>query len=440
MKKLMIAFMIVVLMPQILVASTSVSFVERWGLGAAWEGTKRVAPILARTTGDVVGSKWWKVGFGWGSLALMAGCIGWETYKALGGDPASDIAAWLNKVGLRWEGNQGQKKSGSVYQPKAGSATAASVEAYKAWLKANYVPSSQSQLVYFYTSSALSLAAQQAADHTGEVWLTANVQPGATGFSCTGAYGRTSDWRTRSWCYSTTPADFETVDQWTNKTDTQMATEISTAWSNTTGDAIDKEAWVALESAVVVPAVNDDPYGLVMAGVNPVTSKTLRDTLTDAVETDINDDAQEDDTDESGTLKEILKAILALPKTIATAITNSITSLFGLSETVPSAVEESDSQETIVGQEAINTMKSNEQEVTTGFLDDLWESVNGVKSEIDLKMQALIDINGSCSVMSESVWGATVGIDFCSIDYSALRAIMLALAAICACMIVMGVL
>jgi len=69
-------------------------------------------------------------------------------------------------------------------------------------------------------------------------------------------------------------------------------------------------------------------------------------------------------------------------------------------------------------------------------LDELWNVTGGLRDDIEAKMQNLIGAGGGLCSLSFDVFGRTCYFNFCDIDMSAIRTVVVAVGIIAAMMIV----
>ena len=416
---------------------TTVQWVEKMADGV-WNGTTKVIPALVKTVGAVAGTKWWKVGMGWGSLAVLAGCIGYEGYVALyGEDPIRD---WLNSKGLFIEDGTPKQITAlgeGNYIPN--------IDAWNS--VASFLANYPGIKVYWFSTYALAAAAQG-----GNYWCTygnsmtyINSGTNQANAECVAVtrhnnthppgthtgIGR-SDIGYMAFCY---PKGSGSVANQGKKEITTAAFEdaAADAWDADNGST--EKAKKAMDKIIdaIVNAINTAPWGDIMSRVNPNTQQTTRQAVNKAVQDAI--DGGDEVADEAvGTLAQILKAIVALAKAIA----NAISELLGLDEGSVNDVPEAETNDEIIGEGVVDDQIDDEKGIMTGFLESVWDSVDGLRDTITGKINTMIGAGGSCSILSTDVYGGTFSIDFCSIDWTAWRYMILAVASIAACLIVMG--
>lgn len=419
-------------------AQVDVTEMIKIGEGRYWmPPTTRNLPVYVRTAGNVVGRNWWKVGLSWGSVVLVAGSVAIDIWKSGTGVPAIDD--WLASHGLRGSGTGFEKSSTGYagYEEANAQAAAVSVRSYCSpnGMCGMSPPGYKSDLGNYATYAEVDSAITGARNAVcGAGWTcTATEAIGAQ--KTVGSYvaNLMYIWAKDPggafhWFYGVyvtiggkgvTPI---VVTNWNTITDSQAKTEIDNKINASTGNALDKGVWEWIEQKM------KDQYdtaggGGIMDGVNPANGKTAEENLKDAIETAISGETGPDKEGE-GFLEQIY---------------NLLKSLFNTTVTDPADPGETDSTETIIGQEVIDQTITAEKEKTEGFLDDIMDSIDGLKDTVNAKITALLGAGGTCSVLSETVYGSEVSIDFCDIDWSTWRVLILAVAALAACLIVLGV-
>lgn len=424
-------------------AEVNVTEMIKIGQGRYWvPPSTRHLPVYVRTAGSVVGRNWWKAGLGWGSIAIIAGSVAIDFYKEYyGTSPISDFLAafGIRRTGSIWEAiedlNEGE------YLPNQ-----AALDSLNDTLAANGVTGTVT--VRWYSTYQIAHAAQ------------AGSFDNATGSGKNGIWGSNSNCRWDAW-YHNVGADpswhiphhkyqpfipysyngwvvfaapnnqgsVYTQGSWSSITDSQAMAKIRERWGDSDGSSsLDKAAWETIEGKIAKDLDDGNLSGAtsVLDDVNPQNSKTTKENMEDAVEDDINDETEPDD-EGTGWLEQIYKILKDFIGSI------------GLTAKNPDDVPESQTQEQIINQQQIDTDLLAEKGKTVTYLESLWDSIDGLNDVVKGKIEALLGAGGACSVLSETLYGAEVSIDFCSIDWSAFRTFIIAIGAICACLIVLGI-
>lgn len=395
------------------------------GPGRYWmPNNTRHLPVYVRTSGAVVGRNWWKVGWGWGSVVLIAGSVASDVYKDLTGE--SPIAALMDAIGIRWNGEQGQYHEGNILVPIPGGVYSQGIALIEAYMSANH-PGKPYVMKHYYTYQD-AMSAYNAYNKAGYAYLGEYFAGG----SVTGqAYVRIGIMKTLSpydavlFCCPVGNATgvLQETPNWVNKTPQQLTTIINNYWNQPAQQTdLTKEAWEKLEE-VITRALEGLADRGILSTTNPANGKTTQKNAEDATQTDINGET-EPDAEGTGFLEQIYSLLK---------------SFFNEGVDTPVIPEESDDTDTIIGQEGITSQVTAEKEKTEGFLDDLMDSVDGLRDTVNAKITALLGAGGACSAISGEVYGSTVSIDFCEIDWEPWRYLILALAALAACLIVLGI-
>jgi hypothetical protein len=425
-------------------AQVEVQELIKIGEGRYWSPPPihRNLPVYVRTAGNVVGRNWWKASLGWGSVALICGSVAMDFYEAYYGETA--IEAFLDKIGVRKSGTEWQKTNGYEYQPSdPGMLT--DIQTYLTTYNKtpNYIKWYVSEAAADAAANDITSvprmyeAAYTSAGNTRQLFTNSGIRAGYLhsqhGGNCVSYAAGVTIYLVMA--FPRGSGSVVQVPAWVNRTSGEILTDISTGWSTTAGDDIDKGAAEVIEEKIKQDLDNSNYTGStsVLDDVNPNNSKTTKENAEEAIEDDISGET-DPDTEGEGFLEQILKTIQDLPGKIVTALT----SLIGLSDPAPTYTSDPDENTTVIGEEGIETQKTTEQAETESVLDTLWDSVGGLRDTINAKITALLGAGGACSPWTETVYGSEFKLDLCVIDWSPWRAAIIALGCICACFILIG--
>jgi len=116
-----------------------------------------------------------------------------------------------------------------------------------------------------------------------------------------------------------------------------------------------------------------------------------------------------------------------------------IKDLLGLNDEAPDQTDlqyDEGENDSILSPGEIEQAKEDQLEETDSILDGLWNVTSGLRDDLNAKMQGLIVGGGGLCSLSFEVFGSTHYFDFCGIDLTAFRTVVIAVGIVAAMMIV----
>lgn len=424
--------------------AVTVSDVMAWGAGA-WQGTTRIIPSLVKISGGAAAGNFYRVAFGWPGVAAMAVCLAGQyayNHRNDTGALGDAIRAFLTLIGYRATVDGVEK----------------GVQATEGYLTPNQAALDSMPSIYGTGTPRLLLwFSNETAAHTayGTTWWHSGMQyiagaayatnagrsdislhPAHTG-ACSVGIGNNTKYIVFLFPRGSGSVTAET--SWQTKTAAQLQTDATTALSDGTVAEAEKSLWTNFESIISTALRTNDTSVL---GMTNSGGKTLDTAINEQTEAAINTDS----TPAEGSTG-VIEAINNLTNRIGDLITGAVTSMttaiqnaLGLSDTVADQTNtgiDVNENDTVIDSATIAGELNAQKAVTVGYLDALFDAITGLADRMKAKVESMVNAGSGVCSLSFSVYGQNQSLDFCSIDFSAIRAALLFVATIAAVMIIL---
>jgi hypothetical protein len=434
--------------------AVTVTDVMAWGAGA-WQGTTRVIPSLVRISGGAAAGSFYRIAFGWPGVAAMALCAAGSYMYAHRNDTGTlgdAIRSLLAQIGYRATADGVEK--GTTAGEGSLTPNAAALAVITAKIAANgYTPS---KAIWFSTYS-LAIAAWGNSPYfensTHTYYYAGNWSSGAAGYgeivrhSGAAGHAHTFPGIDQLWfgyvyfCYPNTGSGGAVTAEttWVSKTAAQMQTDAGTALADGTITDAEKNLWANLEPIFANALRTNDTSIL---GLSNGAGKTLDQVINEQSEAAINTDSTlaEESTGVIEAINNLTNRIGDLITGAVTSMTTAIQNALGLSDTVADQTNtgiDVNENDTVIDSATIAGELNAQKAVTTGYLDSLFDSITGLADRMKTKVESMVNAGSGVCSLSFSVYGQNQSLDFCSIDFSAIRAALLFVATIAAVMIIL---
>lgn len=430
--------------------AVTVTSVLAWGSGQ-WTGSTRIIPSLVRVVGGPTAGAFYRTAFPIAGIVIMAGSfLGQYAYDHFDDQTqfGAAVRALAAQVGYRKESGQLQK--GSPAGEGSLTPNAAALNSVQTFINSVGSP----KTVHWFSTYALAAAA-----HGTNYWCSyggamtyinsgtnqANAEivavtrhnvthpPGThTGIGETG-------YMYMIFAYPKGSGSVTAETQWTNKTPAQMAADLATALGDGTLTDTEKSLWSTLENEIARAILDSD--GGILGLVNPVNSKTLDQNIKEQTEAAINADSTPAESDTG-----IIDAITSLPQRIVDAISvlitetlNTVKSWIGVEDEVADVsqqdIDEAEN-DNVIDTSVITGEVDAAKTQTEGYLDALFTSISGLSTRMKDKVESMVNVGSGVCSLSFSSYGQTAVLDFCSIDFTVIKAAILFVATVAAAMII----
>lgn len=434
--------------------AVTVDKVIAWGAGA-WSGTSRIIPSLVKIAGGQAAGNFYRVAFGWPGVAVMATCLAGEyiyNHRNDEGALGDAIRAFLGYIGYRATAGGVEKNEGQIYQPVAGSALATKAEQLRQYMIDNMACTSATVIFYLNAADAAAGRDSYLSNHGAHsVYLFNTYSPGYPQMATVyGAKHNTTDEYANgqgvAHCYPNPGYENQLTgtDKWVSKTPAEMQADAEAKLTDGTQDATEKTLWEELEKIISKALRTNDTATLTKTNT---AGKSLEDAIKEKTEAAIKADSTPAE-QSSGVIDAILKLtntlvdqvglvltkLMALPGQIASAIGGDIGGT-----TPPTPPDETPGVTEILTEIGMDDKKTSEKTIMKELLDTITESFDEFRQTITEALQNMVEVSGSCGVFSTTVYGNDFALNFCELDFSALKSGILFIAGLYAFLILLGV-